>query len=380
MKRWGSWGWAALAFSVCVLCAVCVGDAGDAGGADGAGGEKIRFAVIGDFGSSSEGKKGGVDLKRAERLVADMVKGWDPAFIIALGDNNYECGAAETIVENIGQYYCDFIYNPQAPAGQVCEGRAARDKQNRFFPVIGNHDCYAPGAAPHLAYFSSLPGNRRYYDFVQGPVHFFALNSEAKEACQKLEEEEGQEAAERAAEGKKPKGPPCGGVSCDSEPDGADQNSKQAQWLRSALKASKSEWKLAFSHRPPYSCGDKTTAEWMRWPFEAWGASGVLSGHRHVYERITRKDAPDFPYFVNGVGGTELSGCKKAETPVNLPPAEFDAFHVEDLHGAMLVEATAQQITFQFYSVNDKGGAPTLHDTCRLTKTQTGQTLKCEKK
>lgn len=374
MRRPGPWVRAALAAFACVLCAVCAGGGGDVGGAQG---PKIRFAVIGDFGSSSEGVKGKDDLRRSERLVAEMVKGWNPAFIVALGDNNYECGAAETIVENIGQYYCDFIYNPGAPQGQVCQGRAARDKQNRFFPVIGNHDCYAPGAKPHLAYFSELPGNRRYYDFVQGPVHFFALNSEAKQACEKLEEEEEKEAAEREAAGKKPKGPPCGGASCDCEPDGATQDSKQALWLRKALEASKAEWKLAFFHRPPYSCGEKTTAEWMRWPFEAWGMSGVLTGHRHVYERIVRKDSPNFPYFVNGVGGTELSGCKKADTPVNLPPAEFDAVHVEDRHGAMLVEASATELTFQFYSVSDKG-EPKLHDTCRLTKTGKGQSLKCE--
>jgi hypothetical protein len=368
MKGTRPWLRAALAFVACALCGVCAGDAE---------GELVRFAVIGDFGSSSEGVKGGDDLRRAERLVAEMVKGWDPAFVITLGDNNYECGAAETIVENIGQYYCDFIYNPGAPAGQVCAGRAARDRQNRFFPTIGNHDCYAPGAAPHLAYFSGLPGNRRYYDIAQGPVQLFALNSESREACAKQEEEEGKEAEEREAQGKAPKGPPCGGVSCNCEPDGADQNSTQARWLRDALKASKSEWKLAFFHRPPYSCREKTTAEWMRWPFEAWGASGVLSGHRHVYERIVRRDSPDFPYFVNGVGGTELSGCKRDEIPANLPPDEFDAIHVEDKHGAMLVEATERQLTIQFYSVNDEG-EPKLRDTCRLTKTGSGQSLKCE--
>ena len=51
---------------------------------------------------------------------------------------------------------------------------------------------------------------------------------------------------------------------------------------------------------------------------------------------------------------------------------------VEDHHGAMLIEATPQQLTFHFYSVSDKG-APRLHDTCRLTKTKSGQSLKCEK-
>lgn len=349
-----------LAFALCALvafalCAACAG---------GASAQKMRFAVIGDFGSTTQGRKGGQDLPRAERLVAEMVRGWDPAFILTLGDNNYECGAASTLNQNVGQFYCDFIHNPGAPPGQVCQGRAARDRQNRFFPTLGNHDYYTPNAAPHLAYFSELPGNRRYYDFVQGPVHFFALNSESKEACGDIEE--GQEKKN------------CAGGGCTFEPDGADPDSKQAAWLRERMRASKSEWKVVFFHRPPYSCGAKQAAPWMRWPFEEWGASAVLSGHRHVYERIVRKASPNFPYFVNGVGGTELSGCRKADIPVNLPPAEFDAFHVEDLHGAILVEATPQELTIQFHSVSPQG-TPKLEDTCRLTRTPRGQTLKCEK-
>ena len=32
----------------------------------------------------------------------------------------------------------------------------------------------------YLNYFT-LPNNERYYDFVQGPVHFFALNSDTNE-------------------------------------------------------------------------------------------------------------------------------------------------------------------------------------------------------
>lgn len=344
---------AALALLALAFCVACACDASA---------QKMRFAVIGDFGSTAQGNKKGEDLAQAERLVAEMVKGWNPSFILTLGDNNYECGAASTLFENIGQYYCDFIYNPGAPAGQVCRGRAARDRQNRFFPTLGNHDYYTPNAAPHLAYFSELPGNRRYYDFVQGPVHFFALNSESKEACADIEE--GQEKKQ------------CAEPECTYEPDGADPNSKQAAWLRERMKASKSPWKVVYFHRPPYSCGEKQMAPWMRWPFEEWGASAVVSGHRHVYERIVRRASPNFPYFVNGVGGTELSGCRKEDAARNLPPAEFDATHVEDRHGAMLVEATPQQLTIQFYSVGSKGAAR-LHDTCRLTRTKTGQSLNC---
>src|SRR6266496_6790318 len=59
-----------------------------------------RFAVIGDYGSSTT----------AERDVATLVKNWSPDFIITVGDNNYPDGAASTIDANIGQYYHSFIY------------------------------------------------------------------------------------------------------------------------------------------------------------------------------------------------------------------------------------------------------------------------------
>ena len=38
----------------------------------------------------------------------------------------------------------------------------------------------------------------------------------------------------------------------------------------------------------------------MQWPFAAWGADAVLSGHAHAYERIERDG---IVYFVNGLGG-----------------------------------------------------------------------------
>ena len=321
--------------------------------------QKTRFAVIGDYGSTVEGKTSQTE----EQDVADMVKGWNPSFIITVGDNNYSCGESSTIVENIGKDYCDFIYNPGAPAGQVCTGKATDDKTNRFFPSLGNHDWYTPKAKPYLDYFTQLPGNRRYYDFVQGPIHFFAIDSESTLACKKGASEEEED-------------PPSKGKckqKCAQEPDGTTQNSKQALWLKAALKKSKSPWKLVFFHRPPYSCGDAAT--WMRWPFEQWGVNAVLAGHHHVYERIVQKSSPNFPYFVNGVGGIHLAQCKPANVKKNFPPKKFEAVNIVGNYGAMLVEASDNEIVFQFYILGGQNGV--IKDTCTLSKTKGGQTLSC---
>src|ERR1700733_1367363 len=68
--------------------------------------DSIIFAVIGDYGRDT----------KQEDSVAKMVKGWNPDFIITVGDNNYSTGSAATIKTNIGKYYGDYIYNPDAPA------------------------------------------------------------------------------------------------------------------------------------------------------------------------------------------------------------------------------------------------------------------------
>ncbi|MFZ1281825.1 MAG: hypothetical protein WAR59_13380, partial [Ignavibacteriaceae bacterium] len=61
---------------------------------------QVKFAAIGDYGLAGEN----------ELAVANLVKGWNPDFIVTLGDNNYPLGADSTIDQNIGQYYHDYIY------------------------------------------------------------------------------------------------------------------------------------------------------------------------------------------------------------------------------------------------------------------------------
>src|SRR4051794_30700245 len=62
-------------------------------------GPLARFAVIGDY---------GVDT-RDEMDVAKLVKGWQPDYIVTVGDNNYPSGEATTIDANIGQYFASYI-------------------------------------------------------------------------------------------------------------------------------------------------------------------------------------------------------------------------------------------------------------------------------
>lgn len=207
--------------------------------------QSVRFAVIGDYGTASQG----------EAVVAALVHSWQPDFIATTGDNNYPSGEASTIDRNIGAYYHDFIepYHGKYGSGSDI---------NRFFPTLGNHD-WVSGAGPYLDYFT-LPGNERYYDLPWSPVHVFALDSDPH------------------------------------EPDGVLPNSLQAAWLQQSLAASTACWKIVTLHHAPFSSGPHGSTAWMQWPYQAWGADAVLAGHDHTYERIMRDG---LPYFVNGLAG-----------------------------------------------------------------------------
>jgi hypothetical protein len=245
----------------------------------------IRFAVIGDYGTNSQ----------AEADVANLVKSWSPDFVITVGDNNVPDGATGTIDINIGQYYHSFIYPYTGNYGAGAD-------QNRFFPTLGNHDWRTIGASPYLTYFT-LPGNERYYEFAWGPVHFFALDSDS------------------------------------SEPDGNMVTSTQATWLKERLAASTESWKLVYFHNPPYSSGLHGPSTGMQWPFQQWGASAVLSGHDHDYERLL---VNGFPYFVDGLGGDSIYAFG---TPLTGSQVRYNSDY-----GAMLVQADASSIDFKFYS------------------------------
>ena len=248
----------------------------------------LRFAVIGDYGNGSQ----------AEADVAALVKSWNPDLIITTGDNNYPDGTADTIDENIGQFFHEFISPYKGSYGEGAQ-------VNRFFPSLGNHDWHSKEAQPYLDYFT-LPGNERYYDFTWGPVHFFAIDSDS------------------------------------DEPDGVDRDSVQAAWLQSQLTNSKYPWKIVYLHHSPYSSGNHGSKERMQWPFAEWGANVVISGHDHTYERIS-KDG--ILYFVNGLGGSSKYAFRDI--------VEGSQVRYNEDHGAMMVEVSGDVMHFQF--INRQG-------------------------
>ena len=77
----------------------------------------------------------------------------------------------------------------------------------------------------------------------------------------------------------------------------------------------------------------------MRWPFKKWGATAVLAGHDHTYERLLING---LTYFINGVGGGPIYSF--------LNVVEGSQVRYNDDYGAMLVTADSSQVTFQFFN------------------------------
>jgi tartrate-resistant acid phosphatase type 5 len=245
--------------------------------------KRVTFAAIGDYGSGNQD----------EGDVARLIDSWQLDFIITLGDNNYPAGAAETMDKAVGQYFHAYLYPYKGSYGEGAD-------KNRFFPTLGNHDLLTEQGQPYFDFFL-LPGNERYYDFIWGPVHLFALDN------------------------------------IESEPDGVGVSSIQAQWLKAGLAASTSAWNIVYMHYPPYSSGMHGSTDWARWPYAEWGADAVLAGHDHTYERL---EEGGLTYFVNGLGGLGRYEFK------DILPGSAVRYNSD--YGAMRVEAKTTEIKFEF--------------------------------
>jgi tartrate-resistant acid phosphatase type 5 len=249
--------------------------------------ERVRVAAIGDYGWAGP----------AEQRVAELVDALRPDYVVTTGDNNYPSGEASTIDDNIGQYFSHLIY--------PYKGRyPSAATENRFFPTLGNHDWYTPGAEPYLEYFT-LPGNERYYDVSWGPVHFFALDSDP------------------------------------NEPDGNHPESVQAAWLRQRLLASRQPFKVVAMHHPPYSSGPHGNTASMQWPFAEWGVDLVLAGHDHGYERLV---VGGVTYVVSGLGGASIYSFGQGV------PGSVVRYMSQ--YGAAVLDADARELSVSFFNVD----------------------------
>jgi hypothetical protein len=101
----------------------------------------------------------------------------------------------------------------------------------------------------------------------------------------------------------------------------------------------------------------------MQWSFEDWGVDAVMSGHKHVYERILKDDNGDnknLVYFVDGLGGDSRQSFSSYSMAGS--QKQYDA----DWGALKVTESNSATLRFQF--INTSG---TLIDDYTLYKNNT---------
>ena len=259
---------------------------------------QVQFVVIGDWGDSC-------CKPSCANLVADMIKRWNDRwpidFILTTGDNFYPNGDQAAFNCSMPMY--DWI-SPHPVAGQPAH----------FLPSLGNHDLYDGCCGkPYQDYFQALGGGSsqtpRYYEYsAPGDlIDVYALNADK------------------------------------SEPDGITAGSRQGKWLQDELlsRFGQVPWHIVYFHEPPFSTHDKGFEPEMDWPFQAWGATLVLNGHVHAYERIVRNA---FTYVTNGIGG--IKSYDHITQPEGCTPTTGSQVRYNGSSGALIGVATANELRF----------------------------------
>ncbi len=353
----------------------------------------IRFAIIGDYGETLADQIYPVDR------VGAMIRSWNPEWVVSLGDNNYILGQAETIDTNIGKNFTSFIYPKTTEIPVQYPYPSGAPLYNRFIPCLGNHDygdvfndmvptvanVAAPtpyfqyfrralrtgtAAAPHTAITFSDNAVGQTYDigFLSGEVENFSTYQESENLRffdVRLGTPTGPSSVHLFVFDSDP-GTPYSGFANDRQIPNRDGSPSpyvevavQAKWLKAKLAASTARWKIVIFHHPPYNSApgaQDSQYTYVRWPFQEWGATAVITGHVHNYERLEMPDLgpnnePDFskpviPYIVNGAGGF-------------IPENGFDPSFVVpgskvrvSEYGAQLVTADDNSINFLYFDIN----------------------------
>jgi hypothetical protein len=202
------------------------------------------------------------------KATSDLLLTVGPDVVLALGDTQYEIGAAGAFAAS---------YHPTW-------GRLKAVTR----PVPGNHEYATPGAAGYFDYFGAAAGDpaKGWYSFDAGLWHVVVLNSNC------------------AAAG------------------GCGAGSPQETWLRADLAGRSGVCTVAAWHHPRWSSGshgdDPLSDSFWRALWEA-GADIILNGHDHDYERFAPMDPDGRPDPTHGVRQFVVGTGGKNQTPFGAP-------------------------------------------------------------
>lgn len=222
-----------------------------------------------------------------------LAEQWPQAPILALGDTVYRRGTPHEFADCF-----DPIWGSLSP---------------RTLPAPGNHEYLTPGAYAYYDYWGPQagPGRRGYYAVNSDGWLILSLNSEID----------------------------------------AGPNSNQGRWLQETLAAATEQCILGFYHRPAFSLRSRSGGKGQLQLFEqlnAAGASVVLNGHNHFYERTYPMDArgevDEEAGTVSIVVGTGDRGSSR-----ELPSADFTANAVFGKQGILSLTLEDRAYSWAFH-------------------------------
>lgn len=264
--------------------------------------ERVTIAAAGDIACSpSDGNYNsgdGLSNYCGMKATSDLILSHSVDAVLALGDLQYSQG-------RLGAF--EASYDPTWGRFKAIT-----------YPAPGNHEYYTADASGYYSYFGQQAGDpaKGYYSFNLADWHLVALNS-----------------------------------NCDAV-GGCGEGSAQLEWLQADLAANPSTCTLAYWHHPRFSSGPHgsdpiTSALWDT--LQAAGATLVLSGHDHSYERFAlQTSAGDLAtaglrQFVVGTGGIGFYDEKQLQA--------HSEVLIQDEFGVLFLTLEPASYTWSFESI-----------------------------
>ncbi|MBG0829541.1 discoidin domain-containing protein [Planomonospora sp. ID67723] len=256
-------------------------------------GEAFTVAAAGDIAAQCTASSGSCAHPKTAALVERM----NPAFVVTMGDNQYD----DARISDYRNYY------------DKTWGRF----KGKTRPVPGNHETYDPAGtyAGYKAYFGSIatPRGKTYYSYDHGDWHFVALDSNLF------------------------------------------TDSAQLDWLKADLAANDRRCIAAYFHHPLFSSGSHGNQKQSKPVWEILygaGADLVLGGHDHHYERFAPQNpsaAADSKGIVQVIGG--MGGAPPYELKTARPNSQK---RLTNLYGVLKLTLAPSSFSWQLVDV---GGA-----------------------
>jgi hypothetical protein len=236
----------------------------------------------------------------------------------------------------------------------VCYAETWGAFKHATHPVIGNHEYNTPGGRPYWAYWGDAAGERGkgWYSVDYAGWHLIGLNSNCAGA---FGDEDAEDDPVVGVEG-------AGNIDC--APD-----AEQLQWLRADLAATEAPCILAFWHHPIWHSGTvRTRTKYDGRMHEAWrmlaeaGATLVLNGHIHIYERFPPRDGEGHP-DPHGITSIIVGTGGFSHHPIRHPHPD-SLVRNDDTFGVLQLTLGDGEYAWEFLPVAGSGFHDRGHGTC----------------